>query len=57
MFKSYRTGHVPAATWMTYPPGSWHPGPSGTPSDSDNLTLLYRLLVDCRLYRICWLSS
>jgi hypothetical protein len=46
MFKSYRTGHVPAATWMTHPPCSWHPGPSSTYSVSDNLTLFY---IDHRL--------
>jgi hypothetical protein len=40
-----------------YPPCSWYPCPSRTLSDSDNLTLLYRSLVDCGLYRISWLSS
>jgi hypothetical protein len=57
LFISYRIGHVPAATWMTHPPCSWHPGPARIPSDSDNLTLLYRPSVDCGLYRISWLYS
>jgi hypothetical protein len=38
MFKSYRTGHVLAATWRTPPPGSQHPGPSSTLSSSNKLT-------------------
>jgi hypothetical protein len=52
LFNSYRIGHVPAATWMTHPPCSWHPGRARIPSDSDNLTLLYQPSVDCGLYRI-----
>jgi hypothetical protein len=48
MFKSYRTGHVLAATWRMPPPGSQHPGPSSTPSSSDKLTsLIDRNQVDC----------
>jgi hypothetical protein len=44
LFKSYRTGHVPAATWMVHPPCSWHPGPSSSTSSlSDNLTLIDRI--------------
>jgi hypothetical protein len=38
------------------PPCSRHPGPS-TFSNSSNLTLLYRLSVDCGLYHYCSLSS
>jgi hypothetical protein len=45
--KSYRTGHVLAATWRMPPPGSQHPGPSSTPSSSDKLTLIDRNQVDC----------
>jgi hypothetical protein len=39
LFKSYRTGHVLAATWRMPPPGSQHPGPSSTLSSSNKLTL------------------
>jgi hypothetical protein len=43
---------------MMHPPCSRHPGPlSRNFFDSDNLTLLYRLLVDCGLYHSCSLSS
>jgi hypothetical protein len=38
VFKSYRTGHVLAATWRMPPPGSQHPGPSSTLSSSNKLT-------------------
>jgi hypothetical protein len=47
VFKSYCTGHVPAAMWMMHPPCSWHPGPSSTSSLIDKLTLIDRNQVDC----------
>jgi hypothetical protein len=55
VFKSYRTGHVLAATWRTPPPGSQHPGPSSTSSSSDKLTLIDRNQVDCGVW--CFIYS
>jgi hypothetical protein len=45
LFKSYRTGHVLAATWRTPPPGSRYPGPSSTLSLAISSLLLLLIVI------------